>query len=260
MKMDVKSLDGEVTGERELPKVFEEDVRPDVIRRAFHSAQSSRKQPKGADSRAGMNTSAETPPKGTGRTRVRRVKGRGYRAAGMAAWAPFTRGGRRAHPLKSEEDKAEAVNRKEKNLAIRSAISATKDKRMVSSRGHVIEGIDSLPIIVGDELEEVEKTREVKEFLEKVGAWEDVERVKGSSNIRAGRGKSRGRPYRKKIGPLLVIKEDRGIVRGSRNIPGVDVISVEALNAELLAPGGVPGRLTVWTEGAMKSLDRRFSS
>lgn len=260
MEIDVNSLSGESSGKIELPEIFEEEIRPDVIKRAVLSAQSSRVRPKGANPRAGMETSAETPPKGSGSTRVRRVKGRRYQAAGRGAWAPFTYGGRSAHPLKAEEKRGEGINKKEKNLAICSAISATKDKDLVSSRGHVIEGIDDLPIIVENEFEDIEKTREVKDALEKLGVWEDVERAKKGQTVRAGRGKARGRRYRKKVGPLLVVGEDRGIIRGARNLPGVDVVLPEQINAELLAPGGDPARLTVWTESAIEKINRRFFS
>lgn len=260
MDIGVSSLSGEMANRIELPEIFEEEIRPDLIKRAVLSAQSSRVQPKGTNSRAGMETTAETPPKGSGRTRVRRVKGRGYRAAGRGAWAPFTAGGRRAHPPKSEEKVKEDINRKEKDLAVRSAISATKEGNMVSSRGHVVNGVDNLPVVVEDKLEGIEKTREVKETLEKLGVWRDVERVKEGHSIRAGRGKTRSRRYRQKVGPLLIVGEDKGIVRGSRNIPGVDVVLVEEVNAELLAPGGKPARLTVWTESAIEKVNRRFSS
>lgn len=259
MKVKVNSLEGKETKQIELPEVFDEEVRTDVIKRAVISAQSARIQPKGASSRAGMDTSAETPPKGSGRTRVRRIKGRGYNAAGRGAWAPFTAGGRRAHPLKSEEKRREEVNKKEKDLAIRSVISATKDIDTVSSRGHDVDGVDSLPIVVSNDFEEIEKTREVKEVMEDLGVWKDVERAKDGRTIRSGKGKMRGRSYRSKVGPLLVVGEDRGIGRGSRNIPGVDLFSADEIDTELLAPGGDPARLTVWTESAIEKIGRRFS-
>lgn len=260
MEINVNSLSGESSGKIELPEIFAEEIRPDVIKRAVLSAQSSRVQPKGAFRRAGMNTSAETPPKGSGSTRVRRVKGRRYQAAGRGAWAPFTSGGRRAHPPKAEEKRGEEVNKKEKDLAICSAISATKEKDLVSSRGHVTNGIDNFPIVVENKFEEINKTREVKDVLENLGVWGDVERAKKGQTVRAGKGKTRGRRYRRKVGPLLVVGEDRGIIRGARNLPGVDVAIPEEVNAELLAPGGDPGRLTIWTESAIEKINRRFFS
>lgn len=260
IKTNVLSLDGESKREIDLPKVFDLEIRPSIIRKAVHSSQSSRIQPKGPNPRAGMETTAETPPKGSGSTRVKRVKGRGYHAAGRGAWAPFTPGGRQAHPLKSEEIVSEDMNKKEKNMAVLSAISATKNKKAVSSRGHEVDNIENLPIVVDDEFEKIKKTREAKEVLEKIGVWADVDRVKNGKKIRSGRGKTRGRKYKKKTGPLIVVGEDQGIFRGARNLPGVDIVSVDNLNAEVLAPGGVFGRLTIWTESAIDKINKRFSS
>lgn len=259
MKVEVNSLKGEGGDQVYLPAVFKASVRPDLIKKAVLSAQSSRKQPKGSKPKAGMETSAETPPKGSGQTRVRRVKGSGYHAGGRGAWAPFTRGGREAHPPKSEAEPGEEMNKKEKHLAILSAIPATKEKEWVADRGHEVEDVDDFPIVVEDDFQELKKTREVKEVLEELGVWKDVERVKSGRKIRAGRGKSRGRTYKNKVGPLSVVAEDSGIFRGARNIPGVDIVLAEQLNAEMLAPGGVPGRLTVWTESALEEIDRGFS-
>jgi large subunit ribosomal protein L4e len=42
------------------------------------------------------------------------------------------------------------------------------------------------------------------------------------------------------------------------NLLGVDVVTVEKLNVELLAPGTVPGRLTVWSSSAFEKLDALF--
>lgn len=259
-KVKINSLEGEKTGETDLPSIFEEEIRPDVIKKSVLSSQSSKKQPKGADSRAGMKTTAETPPKGSGQTRVRRIQGRRYHAAGRATWAPFTVGGRRTHPPKAEEKSGEGINKKEKNFALRTAISATKIFDLISSRGHEVDGEENFPIIVEDELEKIKKTHEVKNLLEKLGLWDDVKRVKNGRKIRSGKGKARGRKYKQGAGPLFIVSEDRGIKRAARNIPGVDVALVEQLNVVDLAPGGHPARLTVWSESALEELDRRFSN
>lgn len=65
----------------------------------------------------------------------------------------------------------------------------------------------------------------------------------------------RGRKYRKPKGPLIVVDEDRGIVLGARNHPGVDIVTVENLNVELLAPGTHPGRFTIYTKSALEKLE-----
>ena len=40
------------------------------------------------------------------------------------------------------------------------------------------------------------------------------------------------------------------------NIPGIDIVEVKNINAELLAPGAVPGRLTIWSEAAIEKLGK----
>lgn len=259
MKVQVFSLECQPTEEVELPPVFQAELRPDLIRRAVLAAQTARLQPWGANELAGKRTSAETWGKGFGVARVRRVKGTRYPASGKGAMSPHTVGGRRAHPPKVEKVLRERINKKERRLAIRSAIAATKEKKLVASRGHATDKVVGFPLIVSDELEGIKKTSEIKGVLQKLGLWNDVVRVINSKRIRAGRGKMRGRKYKLAVGPLIVIVEDKGIGSGARNLPGVEVASVAGLNAELLAPGGVPGRLTVWTKGAVQKIGGLFT-
>lgn len=247
-------MDGKPVEEIELPPVFEEELRPDVIRRAVLSAQTARLQPWGTDLMAGKRTSAETWGKGRGVARVRRVKGSRYSAAGKGAFAPHTVGGRKAHPPKVGRVLYERINRKERQLAVRSAVAATKEKQLVSSRGHVVSGIAELPIVISDEFEGVKKAKQTREVLQRLGVWQDIKRVVQSRKVRAGKGKMRGRRYRQAVGPLIVVAQDRGIKLGASNLPGVEVTTVKNLNAERLAPGGVPGRLTVWTKSAVQKL------
>ncbi len=257
MKVPVFSLGGGQVGELELPEVFQEEYRPDLIRRAVLSSQTARLQPKGADPMAGKRTSAETWGKGYGVARVRRVKGRGSPASGSGAFAPHTVGGRRAHPPLPQKVLRERINRKEKRLAFRSALAATARKELVRSRGHLTDKVPFFPLVVEDGLEELSETKRVKEVFQKLGLWEEVERVSERVKIRAGRGKMRGRRYREPVGPLLVVSEDRGIKKGAGNLPGVKVVEVRNLGVEDLAPGGMPARLTVWTSSALQQLEGR---
>ncbi len=79
-------------------------------------------------------------------------------------------------------------------------------------------------------------------------------RAKNGKHIRAGGGKRRGRKYKRPKSLLIVVGQDNGIVRAARNLPGVDVVMVNRLNAELLAPGTHAGRLAIWTESAIQAL------
>ena len=143
-------------------------------------------------------------------------------------------------------------------FALRSAIATTGSKEAVGSRGHMIDDVPDFPLVIVDEVQDLKKTQDVEEVLMKIGVWPDIFRVKDSRKIRAGKGKMRGRKMKKAIGPLLVINKNGGIKEAARNLPGLDVVSIESLNAEVLAPGTHSGRLTVWTNSAFNKLDSSF--
>lgn len=253
-KVKVYSLEGEVTEEIELPKIFQEDFRPDLIKRAVISAQTARLQPYGTNPMAGKRTTAESYGSGRGVAKVPRVKGSGSRAA----FVPHAVGGRIAHPPRPTKKYHEKINKKERRFAIRSALAATTNQEIVEKRGHRIENIPQIPVVVDDELSKVKKTKETREIFKKLGIFDDITRAKEGRHIRAGRGKMRGRKYKNTKGPLIVVGEDKGISLGARNHAGVDVVSVENLNAELLAPGTHAGRLTVFTKSAIEKLEELF--
>ena len=91
-----------------------------------------------------------------------------------------------------------------------------------------------------------------------VGADEDAEKAKDSRNIRRGKGKMRNRRYVGRKGPLVVYGEDNGVAKAFRNLPGVDVLPVTALNLLQLAPGGHLGRFIIWTKSAFGMLDELY--
>jgi len=61
-------------------------------------------------------------------------------------------------------------------------------------------------------------------------------------------------------GPLVVYSEDKGLVKAFRNLPGVELARVDALNLLQLAPGGHLGRFVVWTKSAFDKLGSIFGS
>lgn len=252
--LKIFSLEGKAAGKIEFPKIFNTPVRPDVIKRAVLSIQSKRFQPQGRDSMAGKRTSAESMGTGRGMARIPRIKGRGTRAA----FAPGTVGGRQAHPPKSEKNIVKKITKKEKRLALLSAIAATASKELVASRGHNIEDIPQIPLVITNELESLDKTKEVEEALIHLGVLSELFRAKESRKIRAGKGKLRGRKMKQVTGPLIVVAENKGIVAAATNITGVNVVTVSNLNAELLAPGTHPGRLAIWTANAIEKLNQQY--
>lgn len=249
--VNIIDLSGNTKGEVELPAVFDEVYRPDLIKRAVLAAQGNRYQPYGPRLYSGMDTSAHSWGSGRGVAQIPRIAN-GSRAARV----PHAVGGRRAHPPKPEADRTEKVNKKERRMAIRSAIAATSDSELVKARGHRFEA--QLPLVAADELENVEKTKDVISFLQSAGLYDDVLRAKDGRNIRAGKGKLRGRRFKNRKSLLIVATCDSPIMKSARNLAGVDVVSVDSLNAEVLAPGTHAGRLTVWTESAISSLGGMF--
>ncbi|MFH1126246.1 MAG: 50S ribosomal protein L4 [Candidatus Altiarchaeota archaeon] len=249
MKVPIINLQNEHTGEVEVPKVFNTPVRHDVIRRAVIALQSTRFQPQGRDPMAGKRTTAIGRGTGHGMARVPRLRG-----GSRAAFGVSTVGGHQAFPPLSEKIIVKRINKKEKRFAIRSGIAATAVKELVEKRGHKIQKVEQLPIVVSDALESLDKTRDVKQFLKSLELWSDVERA-DRRKVRAGLGKMRGRKHKKGKGPLIVVGEDNGIGFAARNLPGVEVSNVYGLNAELLAPGAHPGRLVIWTQSAIEQLD-----
>jgi large subunit ribosomal protein L4e len=248
------NLQGKSTGTTTLPAVFTTPLRPDVIKRAVLAIQSSRIQPQGRDPMAGKRTSAESRGTGMGIARIPRVKG----GAGRAAFAPSTVGGRQPHPPRSEKKIVKRIPKKEAQLALRSAIAATASKEAIASRGHRIEDVPEIPLIVTDAIEELTKTSELEAALTNLGVLSDLYRVKDSRKIRAGKGTRRGRKMKHAVGPLIVVAENKGVFNAASNLLGVAVAKVNDLNAEMLAPGTHPGRLTLWTNGAIEQLNKLY--
>jgi len=262
MKAKILDQNGKKVGDIDLPNIFLTPYRPDIIRRAVLVAQSNRRQKYGTDKMAGERTSARY----IGRTEIdpahrmmqremaRLPRNFGDTAIFMRArLVPQTVGGRRAHPPKVEKNWEKKINKKERLLAIASAIAGTINPDLVRERNHIFE--DNLPIIVDDSIQKIKKTKDVLDFLKKIGLEKELERVKEKKK-RRGKVKLRRGKYKKRIGPLIVIAKDEGIVEAAKNIPGVDVIDVKNLNAEILSPGGHGIRLTVWTKSAIESLNK----
>jgi large subunit ribosomal protein L4e len=128
------------------------------------------------------------------------------------------------------------------------------------ARGHSIDDVVELPLVLADETQSLTKTKAALAALAAVGAAADVEKAKASKAIRRGKGKMRNRRFTMRRGPLVVYKEDNGLVKAFRNLPGVEVASVDRLNLLDLAPGGHLGRFIVWTQSAFEALDSIYGS
>ncbi len=259
MKTNVYSIEGKVVGEVELPEVFNTSYRPDVIKRVVLSIQSMRYQPYGSDPLAGKRTSAHYHGSRHYRwtmmnremSRMPRIHGKVGYLAWTARFAPHAVKGRRAHPPKVEKIIIERVNKKEKKLALKSALAAAADIEKVKARGHKFDG--NVPIVVDDSFENLGKSKDVETFLKTIGLGGELSRAK-RKKIRPGRGKMRGRVYKKRKGPLIVVSKNCPVIKAAKNLAGVDVVEVRNLNVELLAPGTHAGRLVIFTKSSIEAL------
>lgn len=263
MKANVLGMDGSVKSSLELPAVFETEYKPKLIKRAALALQTTKKQPKGNDQRAGKKNTADyfgyrgVPAYrrtiNVEHARLPRMQNRGAVLYGRVAYVPQSVGGHRAHGLKAWETIVEKINKKERRLALKSAIAATNDKKLVALR-FIFD--KELPIIVEDQFEDVKKTAQVVEVLNKVGVGKDLENAKDKIRRRAGRGKSRGRVWKGKKSVLIVTGKNSPLLKASRNLPGVEAVTTQSLNVDLLAPGAEAGRLVVWTKSAVEELGK----
>lgn len=153
------------------------------------------------------------------------------------------------------------VNLRQRRHALASALAASSVWGLVNARGHRIDNLAQIPLVLDNQVNQIAKTKEAISMLKAFNLYDDIERVMKAKALRPGRGKMRNRRFKKRRGPLVVVDDDaQALVRALRNIPGVDVLNVNRLNIRNLAPGGQLGRLLVFTEGALAELKQQFGS
>lgn len=260
MKLNVLSPANVKVATIDLPQQFSEEVRPDLVKRAVEALQANARQPYGSDPMAGKYHSTKISRRrrdyktsyGIGISRVpRKIMSRnGTRMNWVGAFSPGTVGGRRAHPPKATKVLTKKINIKENRKAIRSALAAVMARQLVEQRGHAVP--TSYPFALDTSIEVLTRTKEVEKALDALGLRNELARIK--TRIRAGKGKRRGRKYITSHGPLIVTSKDCTLLQAASNIPGVTAVTVNALNADLLAPGASCGRLTLFTQAAIERL------
>jgi len=263
MKINLYNIKGEKTEDYNLPSQFDEVLRIDLVKKAVLAIQANNRQSYGADPMAGKKVSAKLSRRrhdyrgsyGLGISRVPRkiMSRRGTRMNWVGAFAPGTVGGRRAHPPKSDKNWSLKVNVKENRFAIRSAMSASFDKVLVKSRGHLIP--ENYPFGFSADVESLSKTKEIFDLLKKLGFEDELKRA-SQKTVRAGKGKMRSRPYKVKKSILFVVSKPCNFVKAVSKMPGIDVIEVKKLNANLLAPGTHVGRPVLFTQSALQELEK----
>jgi large subunit ribosomal protein L4e len=253
------SSEDKVVGTTALPAVFTAPIRNDIVQFVHTNMAKNSRQAYAVNRLSGHKYSAESWGTGRAVARIPRVSGSGTHAAGAGAFGNQCRGGRMFAPTKIFRRWHRKINLHQKRFAVVSALAATAVPSLVLARGHKIENIAEVPLVVADDVQTYAKTKQAVAFLNAVKAIDDVNRVNDSKQIRAGRGKMRNRRYVHRRGPMLVLPNNKG-VQAFRNIFGLDVANVNALNLLHLAPGGHVGRFVVWTKAAFEALDKIFGT
>jgi len=253
------AAEDKVTGTVPLPAVFTAPIRSDIVQFVHTNMAKNSRQAYGVNRRSGHKYSAESWGTGRAVARVPRVSGGGTNKSGSGAFANMCKGGRMFAPTKIWRRWHRKINLHQKRFAVASALAASSLPSLLLARGHKIENVAEVPLVVDDSVQGYAKTKEAVKFLEHVRASDDLDRVNASRQVRAGHGKARNRRYVARRGPILVLPDNKG-VQAFRNIFGLDIANVNALNLLHLAPGGHLGRFIIWTKGAFEKLDSIFGT
>ncbi|OCK95999.1 60S ribosomal protein uL4 [Cenococcum geophilum 1.58] len=265
--VSILSADGSAgSSTHPLPEVFKAPIRPDIVQTVHTGMAKNKRQPYAVSEKAGHQTSAESWGTGRAVARIPRVSGGGTHRAGQAAFGNQCRSGRMFAPTKVWRKWHQKINLAQKRFATASALAASSNAALLMARGHHISSVPEVPLVVASTAfadAAITKTSTALALLKAVGAGADIEKVKNSRKLRAGKGKLRGRRHKQRRGPLVVYnaeEDGKELVRAFRNIPGVETSSVYALNLLQLAPGGHLGRFIVWTSSAFAALDKIYGS
>jgi len=253
--------DGKSKAQTVLPAVFLSPIRQDVVRFVYTNVAKNSRQPHAVSSNAGEQTSAESWGTGRAVARIPRVSGGGTHRAGQGAFGNMCRGGRMFAPTKIWRRWHRKTNLNQRRIAVCSALAASALPSLVIARGHRVATVPEVPLVVSNEsIVNVDKTKFAVKVLKNLGAYDDIEHVKDSRHIRAGKGKLRNRKYVQRRGPLVIYDEKSSLIHAFRNIPGIELVSVNHLNLLQLAPGGHLGRFCIWTKAAFDRLDSLFGT
>ncbi|KAK3752559.1 hypothetical protein QZH41_013418 [Actinostola sp. cb2023] len=251
---------GESCGQTTLPAIFKAPIRPDVVTFVHSDMSKNKRQPYAVNKLAGHQTSAESWGTGRAVARIPRVRGGGTHRSGQGAFGNMCRGGRMFAPTKTWRRWHRKINVNQRRFALCSALAASALPALVMSRGHRIENVEEVPLVVSDSIESVTKTSAAVKLMKAIHAYDDVERCKDSKKIRAGKGKLRNRRTVMRKGPLIIYNQDQGIRQAFRNLPGVDLLQIDRLNLLKLCPGGHLGRFIIWSQGAFEKLDSLYGT
>ncbi len=262
MKAQILDIEGKKAKEIETG-IFDGKIRKDIVQKIVEAEK--RKQPYAPFYLAGKQSSASGNIRhgrrkwktayGKGISRVPRkiFWRRGTQFYWQAATIASARGGRRAHPPRVlSMTKSLKINKKEKRKAFLSALALTSSLEEVKRKYKTLDSkrIEiKLPLIVEGKILTL-KTKEFFSALKKI--LQELNEISVQRRyVRAGKGKLRGRKYRKTAGLLFIIGKNE-----DKKIKGIDVKKASNLSVSDLASNGA--RLCMFTEEAVKELENKF--
>lgn len=256
MKATLFDIKGKKKGEMEMPEFFGKAIREDIVKKYFEADRFI--QPYAPHREGGKKHSASGTishkrhdwkahyGRGISRLPRKTMWRRGTNFYWIAAEVSGTRGGRRAHPPKGI-GKEKKINRKEIIIAMNSALASTGNNGYILRRYGSIDkfGVKA-PVVVESRLDKI-KTKDLLSMLKEIFG-ESYGLILKKKTVRAGRGKLRGRKYKKNAG-LLIIKSEGEQIK----VKGIDVKDSGDVTISDLYP---LGRLTVYTEKAVEELKK----
>jgi large subunit ribosomal protein L4e len=111
-------------------------------------------------------------------------------------------------PLKIWRKWHAKANVTQRRHAVASSLAASACAPLVMARGHRVDNLPELPLVI-DTLE-VENTKTLMQTLHKFGCEDDLNKVRKSKKIRTGQGKYRNSRYVMRKGPLIVYGSHQG--------------------------------------------------
>ena len=262
MKTKLLDINGKEKGNIDLPKSFSKEIREDIVAKILESKKTE--QPYAPSPVAGKQHSASgilihrrhvwKSQYGRGMSRIPRkvMSRRGSQFNWVGAEVPSAVGGKRAHPPKViSRINTKKVNKKEMQKGFESALSASANEKIVSKRyKRLKEKKIELPFVVESKLSNL-KTKNLISSIKKILGKDLFEVALSKKKIRKGKGKLRGRKYKKNVGLLIVIGNKEKLKTNA-----FEIIRTKDLGIVDLSRGGL-GRLTLYTEEAIKDLKER---
>ena len=157
---------------------------------------------------AGMQTSARSWGTGRAVSRIPRVPGGGTHRSGQGAFRKHVAAAVECLlPPESGESGMSRFRVIRDVMRLFLALAASALPGLVMARGHEIDDVPEVPLVIDNGVEKFEKTAKAVTLLKSLGAYDDVERVIETRNLRAGKGKLRNRRFQQRRGPLCCVRK-----------------------------------------------------